>query len=538
MRLFWRTARNIGACTAMLGFMSAHTAHAMSSSDKQKLAALVACQVEDAPNQSDSEEKYNKFLGQRKEYLYDMSYYAEAAPLNYACAKGILRGIASIDAQQAYCALLGRGLGPVGAAGQSRGLSSSVFDGDSSGDEDTDYDCSDLSSADGFLRCAQHKKEESQRQASRSGQEVKRFCESIGISLDAPRTQGRYQAGGYQRAGIVSGGNPCYSTGGLTVIKEPAWATLMKGGLSYLNNRMSIDAMKYASHDAQTTARLIANNNKDLGFPTVYGSGTSGTGGINYLGGQFGGQFGYGLYGQQMPCNGQIGVYGQGGCGGYYSGINAQLGFNTGLAGGCPYGACYGNGGIVVGGGGGGSCGVPPYSAGGCGGGIYGGAYRGPAGYGGYGGLGGYGGVGGYGGAGGGYGLPGPYGTSNGGNGWAPGGYYGNNSPWGQNGQYGQAPFWGSNGMNAQMMAQQQQMWQQFQQFQQSYQLKQDRYSAQYARLYQKRLDEIGQAGAEAGQYYQGFQNTSGGYYGTNSQQGGGGYYPPYNSQCSYYGGC
>lgn len=526
-----------------------------------RLAALVACDVESGPSSKD-DDRYTRFVESHKGHASQLDTYAGTVPANYACAKAILSYLPSQDEQQAYCALLARGLGPVSSAGgPARSLgANSMFEGGD--DEGVDNSCDSEGSSDyaSFQSCVNFKREESQKQSANSGVIVKNFCTGLGINMDAPRSGAKQVATSFQRAGLDAYGNPCSNRGGLTIIKEPAWATLLKAGSSYLNNRMAINAMSRAAGDQQQTARLIAGYDHDLGFPTGLTSGSSGqvgifgNGGVGGVGGYgvggigingaISGGFGYGQYGQAMPCTGQLGVYGQGGCGSYYPGMNGQIGINSGFSGGCPTGACYGNGGYIVGAGAGGTCMVPPYNGSGCGGGIaspYGqyGQYgqTGLYGAGGYGaggvgyGMGQYGngmyGSAGYGMPGAGYGMPGGYGTG----GYSP---YGGAGQWSPNGTYGQSPYWATNPANSGMMAQQAQMYQQWQQFQQSYQIKQDRNTAQYARLYQQRLNDVQAAGTESWQYYNAFQQSSGGAYGTNSPQGSGGYYPPLQSGAGY----
>jgi|GEM_PF-1807959 len=434
--------------------------------------------------------------------------------------------------------------------------------------------------------------ESAQRQAAK---EIVSFCKSKGADMTISwDTYASYTGSGLD----AYGGGYCGPRGGPIIVrKENKWYdTLGNVTLGLTKVLAPIASMTYISHLQQKNAERAIDANTSLGFPSGVSAGQSGMygvgggigGGSCHGGGIYGGSgcggwgcgggmpgcgggglggggMGGGLFVGGGPCVGSGcgggcggGLpygYGSGGCGGVYGGgLGGVIGGGcayTGLGGGCPYGAAYGNGGITVGGTGmgpyggaygGGMCGVPPYGAGGCGGGGLGGGFGGgfPGGYPGYG-AGGY--PGGYG-AGGGIGNP--YGTINGANG------VGN--PYGANGMYGQAPYWGNSPVNANYAAQQAQQYQQW-----AVQMaRQSTQSAQYARLYQDNMKDLQKVQEKAYQSYTAYQQASagmaygaagvgGGYTGAGAGYGTGWagqggyaayqgasaaptYYPPYNS--------
>lgn len=391
-----------------------------------------------------------------------------------------------------------------------------------------------------------------QRQAAK---EIVSLCKSRGADMTISwDTYASYTGSGLD----AYGGGYCGNRGGPIIVrKENKWYdTLGNVVLGMTKVLAPVASMTYISYLQQQNAGRAIDANKALGFPSGVTAGQSGMFGVGgFGGGCAGGCAGGGLYGGGIGgvygschggsiyggsgCGGYLGglggggligpggygvgglggcascagigggyPYGLGGPGGYYGGglgggIAGGCGY-TGLAGGCPYGAAYGNGGILVGGTGmgpyggmygGAQCGVPPYTASGCG---IGGAGQvgypyGTAGYP-YG-AGGYGAGSPYGGG----NLLNPYGTMNGANG------VGN--PWGPNGMYGQAPYWGSNGFNANYAAQQAQMYQNW-----AVQMaRQSTQSAQYARLYQDNMKDLQKVQDKAYQSYAAYQQASAG---------------------------
>ncbi len=412
---------------------------------------------------------------------------------------------------------------------------------------------------------------ESNADRKRFNKKLLSHCKSLGTNMTPELTP--EEAESYGMIGVDAFGNACYPRGGNIIIKPRDRSTLetvLNATVGALKIAAPIGAMTYIARLQQKNAQRSLDYNYKLGFPSIV---TAGQGG------------GFGGWG------GGACAFGGGGCGAHYGGLYGNMyggaGF-TGMGGGCPVGACYGNGGVVVGGGTGvpfagglyrgGGCGLPPFAhtfvacgGGGFGGGGIGGGgvigggigypgmgggfpgggvwggMPGAGGWGGYGGFpGGWGGVGGIGGGGAG-GMPGPWGTGDGSNGWGGAG-----GPWGTGGQ---APFWGSDPYNS-FAAEAQAQWYQAYARQMAVQAQQQ---AQAARAYSSTLKDLENTQRKSYQAYMayqmaasGFGNVGGGiggigggvsgprygigtpgpdnnfsYFGAG---GGGAYYPPYMS--------
>lgn len=344
---------------------------------------------------------------------------------------------------------------------------------------------------------------DSQTERKRQTRALLSQCRAFGADMTARLSREEYTA--MVGAGVDAYGNACYPRGGGVIIQNPG-----KNGWDAFSDALKILApigsMTYIARLQQKNARAAIDANRELGFPSAVTAG-------------------------------QVG-------GGFYGGHGGMIwggGPWTGLGGGCPYGACAGNGGFVVGGGGGGgffpgggNCGLPPYAhtyvgcgAGGVGGigGIGGGGGfqaggpgglvgwgQGPAlGYGvgmnggwgagipGGGGMWGYPGAGGPGmwgggfpGAGGGVGgMPGPWGTGDGSNGWG-----------GPGTNQGAPGFWGTNPANTQWAEMQAKMYQAWA----AQMARQAAQGAQAARLYSNTLKDMEKVQEKSYQAYMAYQ--------------------------------
>jgi len=391
--------------------------------------------------------------------------------------------------------------------------SSNICENEDAGEE-ADFACS-------FIDIAQRLDSGSEKKAA--ARRVTSFCRGVGADMTPRLRENELRA--YSDRGIdVFGNGYCGPRGGGTVIIERSNSHALLNAVSGIARTLApIGAMTYIAHLQQKNAQRQIDANARLGFPSAVMAGQMGGGGV-YAG--HGGM-----------------INGGGACGG--------------MAGGCPFGACPGNCGVVVGHGGmipgggmlpgggvmgGGGCGIPPYalSYAGCGAGGYaGGDMRYPAGIpgaGGYaGGFPGPYGTGGYaGGAGAGAGgFPGPYGTGDGSNGWGQGG-----NPYGYNGQYGQPQHWGAqNPYNSQYMSAQAQMYERYA----TQMARQAQETAQAAKMYQSTLKDLEAVQEKSYQSYLAYQMAQrgmgggGGYTATQSSAAAYGgntgiYYPPYSS--------
>jgi hypothetical protein len=389
-----------------------------------------------------------------------------------------------------------------------------------------------------YLRFKENLEGQSAQRAA--AKQLRTFCSRKGVNmneLDSSALESMAQSGIFPGG---AGGACGPRMGGITIRQQNSWldttANLTLGLTKVLAPTLT---MWDIARRQQSNARYAIDANRQLGFPSIVTAGQGGFGG--------GGSCGWGV----------------GGCGGHYAGGYGGGAFigggaYTGLGGGCPVGACYGNGGIVVGGGntigggawGGGTCGVPPMLPGfpGCVGGIGGGG-----GIGGIGGIGGgpvFGGIGGggagwppglgvpgfgggtyfpgAGGGGGGFpggGFPGPWGTGGGGNGWGgPGSQQGAPAHWGA-----QNPF------NSQMVQAQAQMYSAYA----AQMARQAQQSAQAARIYQSTLDDLEKVQSRSYQAWMAYQmaNTGlGGFGGSGFAHGGvGAYSQAAGGVASYY---
>ena len=407
-----------------------------------------------------------------------------------------------------------------------------------------------------------------------SSREVLNYCSRLGADMRPHMTLSEYRS--LSNSGVDIYGNGYCSAqarGGIVIQeRENKWYdTVANMTLGMTKVLAPIASMTYSAQLQQKNAHDACAGNQALGFPCILTAGQNGGAGVGAL------------YGAQGSC---------GACGNHYSGLNGMLyggGAYSGYGGGCPTGACYGNGGVVVGGTGvgyaggmygGGSCGLPPFAqtfaacgAGGggvftggcatgtcastcqtglCGGGVYapfgngqyspsyyngvygpgygagmpgGGGYYGN-GYNPYGGYGGYG-AGGYG--------PGGYGAN--GAAGMPGPYgtlNGNNGyggPNGYTGAAGQPSYWGAEQpFNAQAAQMQAQMYQAYA----AQVARQAQQTAQAAKLYDQSQADAKKASDKSYQAYMAYQMAQMGYTGGASIGGYGGV--PVATNTNYYG--